>query len=89
MIIDRKKKFNKSFVKLNRKIQDKFIERLNIFIKNPFDEKLNNHWLKWKYLWLRSIDVTWDFRAIFKEYPNWKYEFIDFIDIWTHSQLYK
>jgi len=34
-----------------------------------------------------NIDITWNFRAIIKEYPNWKYEFVDFIDIWTHSKL--
>jgi hypothetical protein len=33
--------------------------------------------------------VTWDYRAIFKEIWDWKYEFIEFVDIWTHSQLYK
>jgi mRNA-degrading endonuclease YafQ of YafQ-DinJ toxin-antitoxin module len=36
----------------------------------------------------RSINITWDYRAIFKEYPDGTYEFVDFIDIWTHSQLY-
>ncbi len=89
MKINRKKRFIKSFKKLDRKIQDKFIEVLISFTKNPFEEKLNNHSLKWEYQWLRSINVTWDYRAIFKELSNWKYEFIDFIDIWTHSQLYK
>lgn len=76
MIVKRKKKFIKSYEKLNRKIQDKF------------DKSLRNHTLTWEYLWYRSIDITWDYRVIFKEYPNWTYEFVDFIDIWTHSQLY-
>jgi hypothetical protein len=43
---------------------------------------LRNHALTWEYLWFRSIDITWDFRSIFKEYPDWTYEFVDFIDIW-------
>ena len=89
MKVKKIKRFIKSYNKLDRKIKLKFDEKLVIFMEDPFLKELNNHWLKWKYLWLRSIDVTWDFRAIFKEYPNWKYEFVDFIDIWTHSQLYK
>lgn len=88
MIVKRKKKFIKSYEKLNRKIQDKFDESFLIFIKSPFDKNLRNHTLTWEYLWYRSIDITWDYRVIFKEYPNWTYEFVDFIDIWTHSQLY-
>ena len=88
MIVKRKKKFIKSYAKLNRKIQDKFDEVFLIFIKNHFDESLRNHALSWELKWFRSIDVTWDYRAIFKEYPDWTYEFVDFIDIWTHSQLY-
>lgn len=88
MIVKRKNRFINSYEKLNRKIQDKFDEVYKKFIKNPFDRDLRNHALKWDYKWFRSIDVTGDFRAIFKEYPNWTYEFVDFIDIWTHSQLY-
>jgi mRNA-degrading endonuclease YafQ of YafQ-DinJ toxin-antitoxin module len=55
---------------------------------NPLKSELNNHALNWAYKWYRSINISWDFRAIFREYPNWTYEFIEFIDIWTHSQLY-
>jgi len=74
MIINRNRKFTKSFKKLNRKIQDKFTDKLEIFIENKFDIRLNNHSLNWEYLWFRSINITWNFRAIFKKYPNWKYE---------------
>lgn len=88
MIVKRKKRFIKSYEKLNRKIQDKFDEVFLVFRINPFDKSLRNHALIWEYSWLRSIDITWDYRAIFKEYPNWTYEFVDFIDIWTHSQIY-
>ena len=82
------KRFIKSYNKLSKKIQDKFDEQYKKFLINPFDISLKNHALKWKYEWLRSINITWDFRLIFKEYPNGTYEFVDFIDIWTHSFLY-
>lgn len=88
MIIKSKKSFDKSYKKLDLKIKNKFKERLKIFVKNPFDKILDNHALTWNYKGHRSIDITWDFRAIFKEYPDWTYEFVEFIDIWTHSQLY-
>jgi len=83
------KKFDKSYNKLSEKFQDKFNERLILFEFEKFSKILNNHSLKWKYNWYRSINITWDYRAIFKEFPNWTYEFVEFIDIWTHSRLYK
>lgn len=88
MKIDYVKSFLKSYKKLDLKIQKKFDEKVLIFQKDHFNILLNNHALTWKYKWFRSISITWDFRAIFKEYPNWTYEFVDFIDIWTHSELY-
>lgn len=88
MKVNFKKSFNKQFEKLNKKIQLKTDEKIKLFRKNPFDKNLKNHALTWEYLSFRNINITWDYRAISKEYPNWTYEFIDFIDIWTHSELY-
>lgn len=88
MKIDYVKNFLKSYKKLDNKIQKKFDEKVLIFQKSPTEKILNNHSLKGKYAWFRSINITWDYRAIFKEYPNGTYEFVDFIDIWTHSELY-
>jgi len=88
MNIKFKKKFIKNFDKLDNNIQRKVSVKIDIFRKNYFDRTLNNHTLTWEYLWCRSINITWDYRVIFKEYPEWTYEFVDFIDIWTHSKLY-
>ena len=88
MIIKYSKNYKKKILKLNNYIKQKVIERITIFLENPFDEQLNNHQLTWKLKWKRSINITWDFRAVFREYPNWTYEFVEFIDVWTHSQLY-
>lgn len=82
------KSFVKSYKKKDMKIRNKFKERLIIFMKNPHIRELNLHSLKWKYLWTKSINITGDYRAIFKEYPNGTYEFVEFIAIWTHSELY-
>ncbi len=89
MKIEYHKKFIKSYKKLDFTIRNKFQNKLLKFINNPFLEELNNHSLKWKFIWKRSINITWDYRAIFKEKSNWKYEFIEFDNIWTHSKLYK
>ena len=83
------KKFDKKYSKLPLKIQEQFNHKLINFEQNIFLKQLWNHALKWKYIWYRSINITWDYRAIFKEYPNWTYEFVEFINIWTHAQLYK
>ena len=88
MKIEYSKKFLKSYKKKDFFIRDKFKEKLILFQNNPFLKELNNHSLQWKNLWFKSINITWDFRAIFKEYPSWTYEFVEFIDFWTHSQLY-
>ena len=84
-----KKTFTKNFEKLDRKIQQKTDEKITIFRRNPFERILNNHALTWKYTWFRSINITWDYRAIFQDMWEWKYEFVAFVDIGTHSDLYK
>ncbi len=88
MNIDYIKSFLKSYKKLDQKIQNKFDERIILFQNSPTDKILNNHALTWKYNWFRSINITWDYRVVFREYWENKYEFVDFIDIWTHSELY-
>ena len=88
MIIKFHKQFDKSFQILRRQVKEKFYIRLKIFEKNPFDPILDNHGLKWNFEGKRSIDITWDYRAIFIEKSDWKYEFVEFVNVWTHSQIY-
>ena len=49
MEIKLSRKFDKSYKKLTRKVQDKFSESLIVFEKNPFDSELRNHALSGKY----------------------------------------
>lgn len=76
------------YLKLNRKIQDKADETIVLFANNPFNERLKNHKLHWKYGECRSIDITGDYRIVFKELSNDMYELVELLKIWTHSQLY-
>lgn len=82
------KNYKKSFSKLDSNIKNKAINRIELFKKDPFLKELNNHSLSWKLKDFRSINITWDFRAIFRELSNWTYEFVEFVSIWTHSQIY-
>ncbi len=79
------KNFKKKFKKIPSKIKDKFFERLNIFLKNPYDLTLNHHTLHGDFVPFHSFNITGDWRVIF-EYKN---DFIVLHDIGTHAQLYK
>lgn len=85
----RKSSFDKAYQKLQKRDQWAVDYSLLLFAKNPFDEKLRNHWLKWIYLWLRSIDVKNDLRIIFEEMSDGTYELVSLNNVGTHSQLYK
>ena len=90
MIFSYKKSYKKAFQKLSLKTQKKAVFTIShVFNNNPFDKILNNHALKGEYLGYRSINITGDFRAIFRELSGGKYEFVEFVDIGTHSQLYE
>ena len=75
----KKLKKTDSFVKKNFV---KSFERLQRWF--PFEKGWNVHKLKWDYGTYRSINVTWDYRIIFRIVDN--AVFID--EFWTHSELY-
>ncbi len=87
MKILRKKSFKKNYVKLSERFKQKVDDTLRLFVKNAFDEKLNNHSLKGNLTGFRSIDVTGDLRIIFKETNN--YVVVVLVRVGTHSQIYK
>ncbi len=89
MSFKKHKRFEKAFRKLSEKLQSKISEVLKVFVENKFDTRLNNHALKWDFLWLRSINLTGDYRIIFRETQEWLIEIIELIDVNTHSELYK
>jgi len=85
MRIQLHKNFEKQYKKLPIEIKDKFLERINIFLKDEFNPVLNNHALRGKYQNYRSLSVTGDFRAIYKRQSKEK---AIFIAIDKHSHLY-
>jgi len=78
------KSFRKKFDRLPIAIQGKFRERLARFLKDRHDTLLNNHPIGKAFPGCRSINVTGDYRAVFKEDGDTAI----FITIGTHSDLY-
>jgi len=80
------KYFEKRFDKLPNKIKLKTTERIGLFRTDPFAAILDNHPLGGKYKGKRSIDITGDYRAIYRPIDK---DFALFVHIGTHGQLYK
>jgi len=76
--------FKKAYRKRTRIVREHFDERMRIFEKEPFHPLLENHALHGTWKGYRSINVTGNFRAVFKQEDS----VITFIDIDTHHNLY-
>ena len=87
MQIGYSKRFKKQLKKSPRQIKCAFRERLHLFIQNKHHRLLDNHELTGKWQPYKSINITGDWRAVYKEYDDG--EIIFFADIGKHSQLYK
>ena len=85
MQINYTKKFKKRFAKLPVKVINKFAIQLHIFINNQRDKALNDHKLTGKYKGCKSINITGDYRAIYKVTSRGS---CLFMEIGTHHQLY-
>ena len=77
--------FEKQYKKLRVNEREKTKKRLVLFIQDEFNPALNNHPLRGKYKGYRSINVTGDFRAIYKRASS---DMCIFIAVDTHSNLY-
>jgi len=79
------KRFCKKYDKAPEEIRKSFSEKLFLFKNNKFDKVLNNHQLSGDYSFLRSINITGDWRALFIDDEN----VINFITLGNHNNLYK
>ena len=80
------KKFSKHYDKVPAKIRKAVQERLKLFKENKFAPVLNNHSLTGKYIGYRSINITGDWRALFREIEDETIAFFELLD--TLSNLY-
>jgi addiction module RelE/StbE family toxin len=85
MTIQYEKDFKKQLAKLPVKFQDKFFERLRLFVREPNSPQLRNHTLKGNLGGYWSINVTGDIRALYRRDGD---HIIIFALIGSHSQLY-
>ena len=84
MLVKFTKSFQKEYKKASQKIKSQFDDRLKIFLVNEFAVVLNNHALTGKYKGHRSINVTGDWRVIYRVSLGIAF----FEALGTHSQLY-
>ena len=85
MIITYSRVFKKMFRKQSASIQEKFHERIILFLKNKHNPLLSNHALNGEWAGCRSINVTGDIRAVYEEIDK---KHVEFVDIGNHSELY-
>lgn len=88
MILKYTDSFLKQLKKTDVRIRKAFKQRLLLFVENPNDLELNNHSLQREYVGFRSIDITADYQAVYKEVAQEDDTYIYFTSFGTHSQLY-
>lgn len=79
------KNFKKQFRKLSPKVQEKFFESVDLFLKDKFNPILNNHSVESAYPGWRSINITGDYRALYEHKDE---NFAVFMKIGKHSELH-
>jgi addiction module RelE/StbE family toxin len=77
-------RFKKNLKKLDKKVIKAFKVRFILFQENEYEIILNNHSLKGEYIGCRSVNITGDYRMVYKNTDN----IYTLIDIGTHTQLY-
>ena len=81
--------FVQKLKKVDVRIRKQVKARILLFWLNPHDPQLRNHSLKRKYAGYHSIDITEDWRAIYKEIIQGEELIAYFVIFGTHEELYK
>ena len=77
-------KLKKVDVRIRKSVKEKII----IFSENPNNLQLNNHLLEKEYEGYRSIDITSNYRALYKEIEQGEEKVAYFVFLSTHDELY-
>jgi addiction module RelE/StbE family toxin len=88
-IIEFSNRFTRQLTAAPNEVKAAFRDILVLFAADPSHESLRNHPLQGKLAGYRSIDVTGDWRAIFREKEAGEGIVFYFYKIGTHRQLYK
>jgi addiction module RelE/StbE family toxin len=81
-------RFERKLQEVPDEIKAAFADTLELFVEEPKHPILRNHALKEKFAGSRSINVTDDWRAIFKESKSGKRRVFTFHLLGTHEELY-
>lgn len=81
--------FTSKLKKQNVRIRKSFKKAIIKFSQDPNDKELKNHLLSREWQGHRSINITADFRAVYKETKLADETIVYFITIGTHRELYK
>ena len=84
MMVSFSKDFVKRYRRLGKKLQCRVDDRMLLFSRDKFHPTLENHPLHGKWQGYRSINITGDYRAIYKDNDDFSY----FVTLGTHSKLY-
>lgn len=88
ILIKYTKTFDKQFKSAPFEIKLAFRETREMLIENPEATSIRDHPLKEKYSGYRSVNITDDYRAIYKERLDGSQKIITFLLLGTHDQLY-
>ena len=86
--IKRDRTFEKHFKKRispNEKLVEQFRQRLALFIEGKLGYPLNDHRLTGKLAGKRAFSIAGDIRVVYVELDD----FIVFLDVGSHSQVYR
>jgi len=86
MIVKFHKSFIKSYRRLPLKIKQKADQKMRLFSQNQKAMELNVHTLSGKYNGYMSMNITGDYRALYKIVSKNE---VRFMEIGTHAQLYE
>jgi addiction module RelE/StbE family toxin len=81
-------RFDKQLSDASDEIIAAFLDTLQLFLTDPTHPALRNHALTGDFAGYRSIDVTEDIRAVFKETFAGEQNVVTFHLFGTHKQLY-
>lgn len=88
MRVDYSKRFIKHLQKAPDFIQSIFEKKFELFLADKHHQLLNIHALRGEWQGFLSMNITGDWRAIFHWIDEEKVEWVEFVEIGTHSELY-
>jgi len=80
------KHFEKQFALLSKASKAQVLEKIALFLADPYHPSLSNHALAGKWRTYRSVNIKGDVRLVYREVTK---DTVLFVAIGTHSQLYR